>query len=127
MLCYEDMVPQAAREMVLNDANLLVSLANGSAFESHFTLYQHRLISHLRAIECRRYFLRCAATGETCVINPLGEIESRLPMQTDGALVSEVGLMEGKTIYSQFPWILPILGCAILASFLRSNWRRSEK
>ncbi|GEM_PF-549096 len=121
MLCYEDMVPEAARELVAGDANLLVSLINGSAFESPYTLYQHRLISHLRAIECRRYFLRCAATGETCVINPLGEVESRLPMQVNGALVSEVGLFEGPTFYSRFPWLLPILGGGLLALFLRSS------
>ncbi len=96
MLCYEDMVPRAARDMVTNRANLLVSLANGSAFESPFTLYQHRLIAHMRAIECRRYFVRCAATGETCVINPLGEIGARLPMQTNAALVAQVGLLDGK-------------------------------
>ncbi len=126
MLCYEDMVPQAAREMVLHNANLLVSLANGSAFESHFTLYQHRLIAHLRAIECRRYLLRCAATGETCVINPLGQIETRLPMQIDNSLVCEVGLLEGKTPYTSFPWILPVLGSAILAPYLLSRSRRSD-
>ncbi len=130
MLCYEDMVPQAAREMVLHKANLLISLANGSAFESHFTLYQHRLIAHLRAVENRRYFLRCAATGETCVINPLGEIESRLPMQADGSLVSEVALLEGITTYSRYPWIAPLLLstilCFSLAPFLRSTGRRGE-
>ena len=110
MLCFEDMVPRAAREMVAARANLLVSLVNGSAFESHFTLYQHRMISHLRAIECRRYFVRCAATGETCIIDPLGRIVSRLPMQTNGALVGEAGLMEQRSLYSRFPWMLPILG-----------------
>ncbi len=119
MLCYEDMVPRAARDMVLSNANLLASLANGSAFESHFTLYQHRLIAHLRAIECRRYLIRCAATGETCVINPLGKIEARLPMQTYGALIAKVGLIEQKTTYSRFPWLLPLLGCGLLLPMVR--------
>ena len=121
MLCYEDMVPRAAREMVANKANLLISLVNGSAFESHYTLYQHRLISHLRAIESRRYFVRCAATGETCVINPLGEIESRLPMQVNGAMVSEVGLIEARSFYSRFPWLLPTLGGVCLVLLLRKH------
>ena len=124
MLCYEDMVPQAAREMVFHGSNLLVSLVNGSAFESRFTLYQHRLIAHLRAIECRRYFLRCAATGETCVINPLGEIEARLPVQIDGSLVCDVGLIDGKTLYSRFPWLFPMIGCGVLVSFLLNAQQR---
>ncbi len=123
MLCYEDMVPQAAREMVVNGSNLLISLVNGSAFESRYTLYQHRLISHLRAIECRRYFARCAATGETCIINPLGEIESRLPVQANAALVGEVGLMKERSFYSRFPWLFPIAGCAGLVLFLLKRSR----
>lgn len=105
MLCYEDMVPSASREMVLAGANLLVSLINGSAFESPHTLKQHRLLSQLRALECRRYFLRCAATGETCVISPLGEIVDRLPVQQNGVLKKQVALLERTTVYNRVPWL----------------------
>lgn len=104
MLCYEDMVPQAAREMTLAGANVLVSLINGSAFESPHTLSQHRLLSQLRSLECRRYFLRCAATGETCLISPMGEVVSRLPLQENGVLKASVPLLEGTTLYNRFPW-----------------------
>ena len=109
MLCYEDMVPEASREMVKGGANLLISLVNGSAFESKYTLSQHRLLSQLRAVECRRNYLRCAATGETCVISPLGIIAARLPLQENGVLKVEVALLQGATIYSLFPWMAPAL------------------
>lgn len=105
MLCYEDMVPAAAREMTLAGANVLVSLINGSAFESPHTLKQHRLLAQLRALECRRTFLRCAATGETCVISPLGEIVDRLPVQQNGVLKSEVALVDRTTVYTHAPWL----------------------
>jgi apolipoprotein N-acyltransferase len=128
MLCYEDMVPQAAREMVVHGANLLISLANGSAFESHYTLYQHRMIAHLRALELRRYLLRCAATGETCVINPLGEVERRLPMQVSDALATQTSLLEQRTLYSRFPWLLPGIGLISLVAWKFRNVRSfSEK
>lgn len=116
MLCYEDMVPDASRMMVAGGANVLLSLINGSAFESKFTLSQHRLLAQLRAIECRRYFLRCAATGETCVISPLGNITTRLPLQENGVLKADVALLNGATIFSQFPWMgsaFCIIGLAI--------------
>ncbi len=109
MLCYEDMVPEASRMMVASGANLLISLVNGSAFESKFTLSQHRLLSQLRSIECRRYYLRCAATGETCVISPLGQITARLPLQENGVLKAEVALLQGATIFSIVPWLAPAL------------------
>jgi len=127
MLCYEDMVPKAARDMVNNGSNLLVSLINGSAFESHFTLYQHRLISHMRAIECRRYFVRCAATGESCSINPLGQIETRLPMQANGAMVASVGLLSDKTFYCRFPWVLPVVVASVLITFLTRRQTSKRK
>lgn len=111
MLCYEDMVPQASIEMTRNRANVLVSLINGSAFESPYTLKQHRLLAQLRAVECRKYFIRCAATGETCVISPAGDIVCRLPLQQNGVLLADVALLEGQTIFTRFPWLSPIL-CA---------------
>ncbi|MDX1930398.1 MAG: apolipoprotein N-acyltransferase [Pirellulaceae bacterium] len=112
MLCYEDMVPEASRQMTVGGANLLISLINGSAFESKYTLAQHRLLSQLRAVECRRYFLRCAATGETCVISPLGSITARLPSQENGVLKADVALLDGTTIYCIVPWLSPAL-CTI--------------
>lgn len=109
MLCYEDMVPEAARSLTERSANLLVSLINGSAFPNRLTLAQHRLLAQLRAVECRRYFVRCAATGETCVISPLGEIESSLPVQHEGVLSANVALLEVRPLYCQlgrmFPWL----------------------
>jgi apolipoprotein N-acyltransferase len=115
LLCYEDMVPRASRDAVAQNANLLISLINGSAFESRFTISQHRQLAQMRALESRRYFARCASTGETCIVNPLGEIESRLPLQTNGVLIGDVKLIEGRTIYSRYPWCLPIVGFGLLA------------
>lgn len=126
LLCYEDMVPRAASEAAAQGANLIVSQANGSAFESPHTLYQHRLLAHLRALETRRSFLRCAATGETCVIDPLGRITGRLPLQTSGALVSTVKLLEPRSVYSRWPRLAPFLGWFALAACIAWNvkpWR----
>ena len=121
LLCYEDMVPRATRDAVAQNANLIISLINGSAFESRFTISQHRQLAQMRALENRRYFARCASTGETCIVNPLGEIESRLPLQTNGVLIGDVGLIDGRTAYSRFPWYLPILGLGLLAICLMNR------
>lgn len=107
MMCYEDMLPEVARTTVLAEANVLISLINGSAFESQFALKQHRMLAQMRAIETRRYFLRCAATGETCVISPLGHIESRLPLNETGALLAPVRLLEAQTWGLSIPLLLP--------------------
>jgi apolipoprotein N-acyltransferase len=115
LLCYEDMVASAASTLVSGDANLLCSLADGSSFSNPHTLRQHRLLSHARAIENRRYFVRCASTGESCIIAPTGVIEQRLPMQTDCVMVGKVALLEQRTLYGRFgeltilAWVVPAI------------------
>jgi apolipoprotein N-acyltransferase len=102
----------------------LVSLANGSAFESPYTLTQHRLLAQLRAVECRKSFVRCAATGESCVISPVGKIEERIAVQQAGALVANVSLLTGQTVFTRAPWlgtITSLLGLVASAAFFWKN------
>jgi apolipoprotein N-acyltransferase len=115
MLCYEDMMPLAARSLCQGSANLLVSLINASDFEATLARSQHRLLAQMRAIECRRYLVRCAATGETCVISPWGTIEERLPLEGEGTLTAKVRLIDRPSVYSQRGEFLPWLcGTALL-------------
>ncbi len=115
MLCYEDMVSSAARSLVAEGATVLVSLINGAAFTEPLTLRQHRLLSQLRAVECRRPLLRCAATGETCIITPMGTIAAALPVHQRGVLEARVPALGHRTLYSItgriFPWIA---GCLLV-------------
>lgn len=124
MICYEDMNPSAARSMVSNSANLLISLINGASFENTLTLRQHRLLAQLRAVECRRYHLRVSSTGETCVITPLGQVEASLPLQTTAVLTANVALIDSLTwgcrIGNLFPWL-----CAFALALYARQTRRA--
>jgi apolipoprotein N-acyltransferase len=126
MLCYEDMIPGAARSLVHGSANVLVSLINGSAFTEPLTLAQHRLLSQLRAVECRRSLLRCAATGETCVISPTGEVTASLPLHVRGALVADVPLLESTTLACRIGLAFP-LACGAAAAALTFLKRRASR
>ncbi|MGI9178252.1 MAG: apolipoprotein N-acyltransferase, partial [Pirellulales bacterium] len=121
MLCYEDMISTAARSMVAHGATVLVSLINGSAFTEPLTLTQHRLLAQLRAVETRRCLVRCAATGETCIIMPSGTIAESLPLHDRGVLRADVPLLEGRTLYSRTGRILPAV-CALAVGVI--VWRR---
>jgi len=127
MLCYEDMVPPAAAALVDNGANVLLSLINGSSFKATLTLLQHRLLSQLRAVENRRCLLRCAATGETCVVSPLGTIPARLPLHVQDVLVAEVPLLDARPPASRIGQAFPIVcGCLAIAIALQS-WQRRQR
>jgi apolipoprotein N-acyltransferase len=126
LLCYEDMVVPAAGSLVRNGATVLVSLINGSVFTEPLTLVQHRLLAQLRAVENRRCLVRCAATGETCVISPLGTIIDRLPLHAADVLTAEVPLVDRMTLATRAGPMFPGVCGAVLAfaSLRRWNARR---
>ena len=124
MLCYEDMLPAAAAALVGNSANLLVSLVNGSSFDDSLALLQHRLLAQGRAIELRRSMIRCAATGETCLISPWGTVERRVPLQAPGWFVADVPLLEGLTPAARLGGTFPA-ACGLMAAGLALRRRCS--
>jgi len=126
MLCYEDMVPSAAESLVANSANVLLSLINGSSFKTPLTLRQHRLLSQMRAVENRRCLLRCAATGETCVISPLGTIPARLPLHEENVLVADVPLIEWRAPASRIGQAFPLVCGGLVIAGVLVRWRRQR-
>lgn len=125
MLCYEDMVPSAAASLVDNSANVLFSLINGSSFRAPLTLLQHRLLAQQRAVENRRCLVRCAATGETCVISPLGTITARLPLHRQDTLVAEVPLIDRRAAGAGLGQVFPWTCASVLALVvIRRLWNR---
>jgi len=115
LLCYEDMLPAAARSLVDNSAAVLVALINGSAFASDVTLAQHRMLAQFRAIENRRALVRCAATGETCVVSPVGAVEATLPLHAPGVLRAEIPLLHAWTPARRLATVFPAACGLILA------------
>ncbi len=125
LLCYEDMVPEAAASLVRQSANLLVSLVNGAVFTDPLTLAQHRLLAQARAIETRRWLVRCAATGETCTISSAGVVAERLPLDHQGVLAAEVPLLDGLTPAVRFGGWFPAACGLGLAALAVAGWRRT--
>lgn len=103
LLCCEDMEPELFRRLTKQNADVLVSLGNGMAFDEPLPLRQHFRISRLRAIENRRYFARCMSRGVSVLLSPTGEIVHQLPSMQDGAMLFEIPKLEQtSTLYTQF-------------------------
>lgn len=115
VICYEDTLPKNARLTVAAGAEALFSLIQGNAFENRLTLVQHQRLAAMRAVENRRYFVRCSSTGVSCVIHPLGRVESQLPPQADGTLVSTISLVNFRTVYNRIGDVFPI-ACTLLTA-----------
>lgn len=129
LICYEDTVPNNAREAVLNGAEVLVALANASAFEDPLALELHMRLALLRAVENRRFFARCTATGVSCIISPVGRVTARTEANTEATLQGELPLINTLTPHTRFghyfaAFCLAITVAAVLTAVIPGVYRR---
>lgn len=110
LICYDSIFPALMRKSVQDGAEFLILSTNDSWFSGTPALYQHQAHAVLRAVESRRYLLRSAATGISCVIRPTGEIVSSLPLGAPGVLLDSVSRNDSLTLYVRagdwIPWLL---------------------
>ncbi len=102
MICYDDINPRNARETVSEGAQLLTVQVNAADYDNPVALRQHCLLARLRAIENRRYFVRCASTGITCIISPWGEVIAACEPQIEGVVLGTVKPINQRSVYTRF-------------------------
>ena len=74
LICYEGILPEAARMYKNADAELLVNITNDAWFGTTSAPYQHLSMSVFRAVETRLYLVRAANTGISAIVDPTGKI-----------------------------------------------------
>lgn len=121
-ICFEDIWPHLFRKNVLKDnATLLVSLSNDGWFAETSAMYQHHLLALWRAVENNRYLVRVGNNGISELVSPSGEIVETLPPdQIAFATFSKVPLLENKTLYTSYGQVvfIGIIFVIILIDFL---------
>ncbi len=86
LICYESLFPEEARARVLAGAQILVNVTNDAWYGETPAAWQHFQAARMRAVETGRYVLRAANTGVTAIIQPNGEVASRIPWWTPTVL-----------------------------------------
>lgn len=123
-MCYDDMVPANARRTVAEGAHVLVTLANGSAFKNPLVLEQHLRLSLLRAVENRRCFARCAATGVSCVVAPTGAVTDRIDTNVESIMLADLPIIDTRTLYNRVGFLFaPACLVASLVWLCGPLWR----
>jgi apolipoprotein N-acyltransferase len=123
LMCYEDVLADNARQMVQHGADILVNLTNNNWFGRSRVPLQHRQLAWLRAIENRRYLVRCTTTGSTCVISPTGRLVAELPLFEPGTLRVEVHPLTIRTAYTAYGDLFGLLCTAWGIVALGRRWR----
>jgi len=93
--------------------------------------YQHQQISILRAVENRRWLVRCAVGGISCFIDPYGRVYDRTELFTTATLSRTIGRRTDLTVYSRYgDWLGEIcawLSMALLAAGAGQTFLRKKR
>lgn len=125
-ICFEAIFPQLARAMANNGATFLVNMTNDAWFGRTAAPYQHLSMTIFRAVENRRMLVRCANTGISAFIDPVGRVASATPLYAPAVETLPVPLLRMKTVYTRMGDILAWACLAILLLFaiLRYKYNR---
>jgi apolipoprotein N-acyltransferase len=100
--CYDMDFPFVARELVANGAELLVFPTMDARHWGELQHRQHAALAPLRAVETRRWLLRCASSGITLVCDPWGRVT-----RGTGTLLATVAPRRDLTVYLRLGYLLP--------------------
>jgi apolipoprotein N-acyltransferase len=115
MICFESSFAYLARRLVRGGAQFLAVITNDAWFGRSAGPYQHNSLAQFRAIESRRYLVRCANTGISRVITPTGQTVTSLPLYARDSFVSTIRAQDGLTFYMRYGDIFVVL-CVILVA-----------
>ncbi len=110
MICLESVLPGPSRQLVLNGAQSLITIADDSWFGNSNWPMLHGNLSVFRAVENRRSFVFTNNTGGNMVVDPTGQIQTSAPIFEQDAVVGSVAIRDDLTIYTRFgdwfSWIM---------------------
>jgi len=132
LVCYEDVFAEFCRRFVEEGAQALIVITNDAWSYTESSQTVHYMFSVFRAVENRRPVLRAANAGVTGIIDAWGRPTALLPQFVEDALVGEVGLRDGRSVWVRYGsnWIFGVFGLLLLffvLSFFRGplekGWR----
>ncbi len=138
LICFEDVFAYLSRNAVRDGAEILINQTNDAWFDGSAGLEQHLSHSVFRCVENRVPAVRCANTGITCHIDPVGRIDafelrdsemSRFE-GADSYRVKFRKRRDTRTFYSRFgdlPFAVPCAAVSIIYSgALLLRWRKDR-
>jgi apolipoprotein N-acyltransferase len=128
--CFEDILPDAGREAIAVNPNLLVNLTNDAWFQGSSESEVHFRLARLRAVELRRDLVRAVNYGPTAWVDAVGRIVDRYDGGPPGVLMTEPALLESSpTLFARLgdaPLLIVTLG--VLVDAIRRRRRaKNEK
>lgn len=117
-ICYEIIYPNFVRRRAASGANLLVTVTNDGWFGKSTAPYLHAAMARMRAVETGLPLVRCANTGVTFAIDPVGQIVNKGDLYTSEVITADVPFYSLNTIYRRFGDWFPLASVGVFISIL---------
>ncbi len=130
MICYESIFPWYVREFVLAGAEFLVVITNDSWWGKTSGAYQHAAYASFRAIELRRWIVRCANGGISGFVDPTGRMHQETALYSQARLWGMIQTEQGLTFYARhgdvFAQVCAVLSGIFVLLVILQLFRRKE-
>jgi apolipoprotein N-acyltransferase len=129
LICFESVFSEYVSNAVKDGAEFFVIVTNDGWWGDNAGPEQHNQYAILRAIENRKWIARCAQTGVSCFIDPMGNVYDRIPYWTEGVINRNIIANSEKTFYANngdiigrigfYTGILSFIACFIIYVYNR--------
>jgi apolipoprotein N-acyltransferase len=127
LICYEAILPFAARMYKQRSAELLVNITNDAWFGTTSAPFQHFSMAVFRAVETRLYLVRAANTGISGIIDPGGRIIAKTNIFQEDALKGYIKFVKIPTFYAEYGDLLVIICFAFIIFYFFWSLKREGK
>lgn len=118
VVCYESIFPSFNSEFIKKGAQFLVVVTNDSWYGRTSGPYQHKQYAVFRAIENRRWIVRSANGGISCIIDPYGRTIFETNLYERTYFVDDIYLNSEVTYYVQYRDIISYFALIISGIFI---------
>lgn len=131
-ICYESIYPEFFSKFIKKGAQFSIIITNDGWWGKLSGTYQHNQFAVFRAIENRRWIVRCANTGISGTIDPYGNYYHKTPINQEASVIANIGLREEKTFYTIYGDWLPricsyLSGIAVLMGIIIKLFVKNNK
>ncbi len=118
IICIESIYPGFCSDFVRDGAEVLSIITNDAWYDYTVGPRQHYIIGAARAIETRRYIARCANTGVSGFISPIGKSILEAEQYTKTGIAASVPILNGQSIYVKYGDVLPWICLIVIVGFV---------
>jgi apolipoprotein N-acyltransferase len=118
-ICYESNFPAFVRQRISQGANLMVNITNDAWFGKSSGPYHHAMMARMRSIENGVTLARCANSGFSAFVDPVGRQLARTELYERTILTRTIPVVTLPTAYRRYgDWFVVACGISVGAGLL---------